>query len=69
MAALAPFNPGTPTATTNFSIGGDGGIEHNEYLLPVMQHRRRALRRYELEFRCSDLTGYVRGALCDGAQL
>ncbi|HWU56864.1 MAG TPA: TonB-dependent receptor, partial [Rhizomicrobium sp.] len=32
---LAPFNPGTPTATTNFSIGGDGGIEHNEYLLPV----------------------------------
>ena len=33
--ALAPFNPGTPTGTTNFSIGGDGGIEHNEYLLPV----------------------------------
>ena len=33
--SLAPFNPGTPTATTNFSIGGDGGIEHNEYLLPV----------------------------------
>lgn len=32
---LAPFDPGTPTATTNFSIGGDGGIEHNEYLLPV----------------------------------
>ncbi|HVW74299.1 MAG TPA: TonB-dependent receptor [Rhizomicrobium sp.] len=33
--SLGPFNPGTPTATTNFSIGGDGGIEHNEYLLPV----------------------------------
>jgi outer membrane receptor protein involved in Fe transport len=33
--SLAPFNPGTPTATTNFSIGGDGGIEHNEYLLPA----------------------------------
>jgi iron complex outermembrane receptor protein len=33
--ALAPFNPGTPTGTTNFAIGGDGGIEHNEYLLPV----------------------------------
>jgi iron complex outermembrane receptor protein len=32
---LAAFNPGTPTGTTNFSIGGDGGIEHNEYLLPV----------------------------------
>ncbi len=33
--SLAPFNPGRPTATTNFSIGGDGGIEHNEYLLPA----------------------------------
>ena len=33
--SLAPFDPGTPTATTNFSIGGDGGIEHNEYLLPA----------------------------------
>ena len=32
---LVPFNPGTPTTTTNFNIGGDGGIEHNEYLLPV----------------------------------
>ncbi len=33
--SLAPFNPGTPTPTVNFSIGGDGGIEHNEYLLPA----------------------------------
>ena len=33
--SLGAFNPGTPTATTNFSIGGDGGIAHNEYLLPV----------------------------------
>jgi iron complex outermembrane receptor protein len=33
--SLGTFNPGTPTPTTNFSIGGDGGIEHNEYLLPV----------------------------------
>jgi outer membrane receptor protein involved in Fe transport len=33
--SLAPFNPGTPTSTINFSIGGDGGILHNEYLLPV----------------------------------
>ncbi|HVV27351.1 MAG TPA: TonB-dependent receptor [Rhizomicrobium sp.] len=32
---LVPFNAGTPTTTTNFNIGGDGGIEHNEYLLPV----------------------------------
>jgi outer membrane receptor protein involved in Fe transport len=33
--SLAPFDPGMSTATTNFSIGGDGGIEHNEYLLPA----------------------------------
>jgi hypothetical protein len=33
--SLAPFDPGIPTPTANFSIGGDGGIEHNEYLLPV----------------------------------
>jgi iron complex outermembrane receptor protein len=32
---LGAFNPGTPTTTTNFNIGGDGGIEHNEYLVPV----------------------------------
>ena len=32
---LMPFDPGTPTPTTNFSTGGDGGILHNEYLLPV----------------------------------
>jgi iron complex outermembrane receptor protein len=32
---LGAFNPGTPTTTANFNIGGDGGIEHNEYLLPV----------------------------------
>lgn len=31
---LVPFSPGVPTTTTNFSIGGDGGTEHNEYLLP-----------------------------------
>jgi iron complex outermembrane receptor protein len=33
--SLAAFNPGAATSTRNFSIGGDGGIEHNEYLLPV----------------------------------
>jgi len=33
---LAPFNPGTPTATGAAAIGGDGGIVHNEYLLPVI---------------------------------
>ncbi|HEU4548285.1 MAG TPA: TonB-dependent receptor [Rhizomicrobium sp.] len=33
--SLAPFDPGTPTSTVNFAVGGDGGIEHNEYLLPA----------------------------------
>ena len=33
---LAPFNPGAATATAAAAIGGDGGIVHNEYLLPVI---------------------------------
>jgi outer membrane receptor protein involved in Fe transport len=33
---LAAFNAGSPTGTGGASIGGDGGIVHNEYLLPVM---------------------------------
>jgi iron complex outermembrane receptor protein len=34
--SLVPFNPGTPTTTAGISIGGDGGLQHNEYLLPVL---------------------------------
>ena len=64
--SLAPFNPGTPTATTNFSIGGDGGIEHNEYLLPVFTTGQ--------AFRLLQPSGRQRravsaGALCRGAEL
>ncbi len=33
---LASFDPGTATATGAAAIGGDGGIVHNEYLLPVI---------------------------------
>ena len=33
---LAPFDPGTATATGAIAVGGDGGIVHNEYLLPVI---------------------------------
>ncbi len=35
---LVSFNPGIPTVTTNFNIGGDGGIEHNEYLMPTVNN-------------------------------
>jgi hypothetical protein len=33
---LAPFNPGTPTATTNLNIGGDGGWLRNEDMSPSL---------------------------------
>jgi len=33
---LAPFNSGVATGTGGASIGGDGGVVHNEYLLPVI---------------------------------
>ncbi|HVV28422.1 MAG TPA: TonB-dependent receptor [Rhizomicrobium sp.] len=34
--ALAPFNPGIPTATTNLGVGGDGGWLRNEDLSPSL---------------------------------
>ncbi|MCU1386498.1 MAG: hypothetical protein JWL71_5195, partial [Acidobacteria bacterium] len=54
--SLAAFNPGTPTATTNFSIGGDGGIEHNEYRLPVFSTAQ-GFAHYEQDF--GAVTGHV----------
>jgi outer membrane receptor protein involved in Fe transport len=54
---LGPFNPGTPTATANFDIGGDGGITHNEYLLPV-SNTAQAFAHYTYEFN-SSITGYI----------
>jgi len=55
--SLAPFNPGTPTSTTNFSIGGDGGIEHNEYLLPV-SNTGQGFGRFSWDFG-DDMTAYA----------
>jgi len=55
--SLAPFNPGTPTSTTNFSVGGDGGIEHNEYLLPV-NNTGQAFAQLNWDFG-GDLTAYA----------
>jgi len=54
---LGAFNPGTPTATTNFNIGGDGGIEHNEYLLPVTTNAQ-AFAHYDYNF-ASGISAWV----------
>ena len=54
---LAPFNPGTPTPTTNFSIGGDGGIQHNEYLLPS-NSKGQGFARFDYDI-TNDLHGFV----------
>jgi outer membrane receptor protein involved in Fe transport len=54
---LGAFNPGTPTVTTNFDIGGDGGIEHNEYLLPVVNNAQ-FFGHYDYDF-SSGITGWV----------
>ena len=55
--SLASFDPGTRTYTTNFSIGGDGGIEHNEYLLPV-SNTGQGFARFSWDFG-GDLNAYV----------
>jgi outer membrane receptor protein involved in Fe transport len=54
---LAPFDQGLPTATTNFSVGGDGGIEHNEYLLPAFSTGQ-IFAHYDQQLG-SSTTGYV----------
>lgn len=54
---LGPFNPGTPTATGAAAIGGDGGIVHNEYLLPVI-NTAQGFGRFDYDFG-SDLNAYV----------
>ncbi|MDB5740352.1 MAG: hypothetical protein JWP16_1392 [Alphaproteobacteria bacterium] len=54
--SFAPFNPGTPTATTNFAIGGDGGIGHNEYLLPAFSTAQ-AFAHYDHDF--GAVTGHI----------
>jgi outer membrane receptor protein involved in Fe transport len=33
---LGAYNPGTPTSIANVAVGGDGGRQHNEYLLPML---------------------------------
>jgi outer membrane receptor protein involved in Fe transport len=55
--ALAPFNPGTPTPTGGIAIGGDGGLQHNEYLLPAI-NTIQAFGRIDYEFH-QGLNGYL----------
>jgi len=62
--SLAPFNPGAPTATTNFSIGGDGGILHNEYLLPA-QSTGQAFGHFSYDI-SDDVTGYIEARAASG---
>jgi outer membrane receptor protein involved in Fe transport len=62
--SLAPFNPGTPTTTTNFAIGGDGGILHNEYLLPV-QSTAQAFGHFSYDI-SDDVTGTIEARLASG---
>lgn len=62
--SLAPFNPGTPTTTTNFSIGGDGGILHNEYLLPALSTAQ-AFGHFSYDIG-SGITGYIQARAAAG---
>ena len=57
---LAPFNPGTPTTTGAAAIGGDGGIVHNEYLLPVI-NTAQGFGRFDYSF-APDLNGHIQAS-------
>ncbi len=57
---LAPFNAGSPTPTGGAAIGGDGGIVHNEYLLPVI-NTAQGFGRFDYNLTPS-LNGYVQAS-------
>jgi outer membrane receptor protein involved in Fe transport len=46
--AIIAFNPGTTTGTGNANQGGDGGVLHNEYLLPA-DHNGQAYGRFDYD--------------------
>ena len=46
--AIIAFNPGTTTGTSNANIGGDGGVLHNESLLPA-DHNGQAYGRFDYD--------------------
>jgi outer membrane receptor protein involved in Fe transport len=61
---IIPFNPGTLTNTANISIGGDGGWQHNEYLLPA-NSTYQGFAHFDWDFG-NDLTGYVEARYAHG---
>ena len=52
--AIIAFNPGTTTGTSNANQGGDGGVLHNESLLPA-DHNGQAYARFDYDL-TNDLT-------------
>ena len=56
---LVPFNPGTPTATNNLAIGGDGSRAEHQYLL--FKHRTaQAFARFDYDV-TDDVRFYIQG--------
>ncbi len=57
--SIIPFNPGTPTTTTNANIGGDGGVTSHEGLTPT-DHTFQGYARLDYDI-TKDLSAYVEG--------
>ena len=47
--SIIAFNPGTTTGTGNANVGGDGGVVHNETLLPA-DHNGQVYTTFRLRF-------------------
>jgi outer membrane receptor protein involved in Fe transport len=54
---IIPFDPGTPTASSNINIGGDGGVLSHEDLLPA-DHTFQSYARFDYDV-SDDLSAYV----------
>ncbi|HEY4078775.1 MAG TPA: TonB-dependent receptor [Rhizomicrobium sp.] len=54
---LGGYNPGTPTTIANVAVGGDGGHQKNEYLLPVLNNGQ-VFGRFDYDL-TSDIHGYM----------
>jgi outer membrane receptor protein involved in Fe transport len=54
------YDPGTPTATKNVAIGGDGGYKKPSFVLPSLQTAQ-AFARFDYNFN-DNITGYVQSS-------